>query len=122
VFGAGPVGLMAAHSAFLRGADRVFVVDKEKDRLDLAKRYEATPVDLAEADPVEQIMDATAGVGVYLPQYPGAATGPAKQGRITWDYGTFFSKGQRMGTGQCPVKRYNRRLDGWTKVLLHPAG
>ena len=29
VFGAGPVGLMAAHSAMIRGAAEVFVVDKE---------------------------------------------------------------------------------------------
>jgi glutathione-independent formaldehyde dehydrogenase len=38
VFGAGPVGLMAAHSAFIRGAARVLVVDKETDRLGLAAR------------------------------------------------------------------------------------
>ena len=30
------------------------------------------------------------------------------QGRIPWQYGQFFTKGQRMGTGQCPVKGYNR--------------
>jgi glutathione-independent formaldehyde dehydrogenase len=152
VFGAGPVGLMAAHSAMIRGASQVFVVDKEKDRLDLAGKIGATPVDFSHGDPVEQILDATGGrgtdcgveavgyqahdpsgqehpelvldnlvkvvrstggigvVGVYLPQDPGAATEEAKQGRIGFDYGTFFSKGQRMGTGQCPVMRYNRHL------------
>lgn len=198
VFGAGPVGLMAAHSAFIRGAAQVFSVDKEPDRLRLADEIGATPIDISRADPVEQILEATGGrgadrgveavgyqahdhagdehpalvldnlvqavrfagsigvVGVYMPQDPGAATEQARQGRIGWDYGTFFTKGQRMGTGQCPVKRYNRqlrdliiagkarpgwivshelglgeaptgyekfdqRLDGWTKVLLHPA-
>ncbi|MDQ1714839.1 MAG: glutathione-independent formaldehyde dehydrogenase [Frankiaceae bacterium] len=197
VFGAGPVGLMAAHSAFLRGASQVFVVDKEKDRLNLAKSVDATPIDFAQGDPVEQIMQATKGkgvdrgveavgyqahdpsgeehpelvldnlvkvvratgaigvVGVYVPEDPGAASAPAKEGRLGWDYGTFFSKGLRMGTGQAPVKRYNRqlrdliiagratpgfivshelplsqapqgydkfdrRVDGCTKVLLHP--
>ena len=94
-------------------------------------------------------------VGVYMPEDPGAGGEQARQGRIGWDYGTFFTKGQRMGTGQAPVKRYNRqlrdliiegrarpswivshelgldeaptayenfdkRVDGWTKVLLHP--
>ncbi|KAL8764476.1 MAG: hypothetical protein Q9194_007055, partial [Teloschistes cf. exilis] len=34
VFGAGPVGLMAAYSAHLRGAARIFVVDKVKERLE----------------------------------------------------------------------------------------
>lgn len=33
VFGAGPVGLMAAHSALIMGAARVFSVDMEPDRL-----------------------------------------------------------------------------------------
>jgi glutathione-independent formaldehyde dehydrogenase len=94
-------------------------------------------------------------VGVYMPEDPGAANEQAKQGRVGFDYGTFFTKGQHMGTGQAPVMRYNRQLrdliiegratpsflvshelplgqaaegydnfdkrnDGWTKVLLHP--
>lgn len=49
-------------------------------------------------------------VGVYVPSDPGAATEPAKEGRIGWDFGTCFTKGQQIGTGQCPVKRYNRAL------------
>jgi glutathione-independent formaldehyde dehydrogenase len=197
VFGGGPVGLMAAHSAYLLGASQVFVVDQASDRLQLAKQIDAVPIDFSAGDPVEQILDATDGigvdkgveavgyqahdssgdehpelvldnlvkvvrtagaigvVGVYMPEDPGAATDAAKEGRIGWDYGTFFTKGQRMGTGQAPVKRYNRqlrdliitgrakpswivshevsleeapdaydkfdrRVDGYTKVLLHP--
>lgn len=199
VFGAGPVGLMAAHSAMLRGACRVFVVDQQPDRLALAERFGATPVNFAEDDATEAIMEATAGsgvdcgveavgyqahdhdgrehpemvldklvevvrstgrigvVGVYNPQDPGAATEGAKDGRIGFDYGSVFDKNIAMGHGQCPVKRYNRQLrdliiagraypgvivshelpleqapqaysqfdkraDGWTKVLLHPDG
>jgi len=198
VFGGGPVGLMAAHSAMIRGAARVFVVDKEPDRLALAEKIGAIAVDFSAADPVEQLMDATHGrgadcgveavgyqahdpsgdehpelvldnlvqsvrttggigvVGVYVPEDPGAATEGAKEGRVAFDYGTLFMKGQHMGTGQAPVKRYNRQLrdlivagratpsfivshelsldeaasgyehfdkreDGWTKVLLRPA-
>jgi glutathione-independent formaldehyde dehydrogenase len=49
-------------------------------------------------------------VGVYVPQDPQAATEGAKEGRIGFDCGTFFQKGQRIGTGQCPVKRYNTEL------------
>ncbi|NUR06046.1 MAG: glutathione-independent formaldehyde dehydrogenase [Nocardioidaceae bacterium] len=197
VFGAGPVGLLAAHSARIRGASEVFVVDQQPDRLKLAAHADCTPVDFSEGDPVQQILEATAGlgvdcgieavgwqahdptgeehpelvldnlvsvvkahggigvVGVYVPQDPGGPNDLARDGRPAWDYGSFFSKGQRMGTGQAPVKRYNRqlrdlilygranpgflvshelpldeaaagyrnfdeRLDGWTKVLLHP--
>ena len=61
VFGAGPVGLMAAHSAFLRGAARVFVVDKEPDRLALAERIGAEPINLGDGDPVELIIEANSG-------------------------------------------------------------
>ena len=38
IYGAGPVGLMAAMSANLRGADQVFVVDRQPDRLKLVER------------------------------------------------------------------------------------
>jgi glutathione-independent formaldehyde dehydrogenase len=152
VFGAGPVGLLAAHSSYLRGAARVFVADLQPDRLALAERFGATAINIADMDPAEQIRDKTAGlgadcgieavgyqahdetghehpemvldalvaavrttggigvVGVYVPQDPRAATEGAKEGRIGFDYGTFFQKGQRMGTGQCPVKRYNTEL------------
>lgn len=196
VFGAGPVGLLAAYSAFLRGASRVYVVDKEADRLRLARSIGAEPIDFGAGDPVDQIIDLNGGevdrgveavgyqahdptgeehpelvldnlvktvrstgaigvVGVYVPQDPGAASGLARDGRVAFDYGTMFQKGIRMGTGQCPVKRYNRllrdlivagradpsfiishdlplseavdaydkfdkRVDGYTKVILHP--
>src|SRR6201990_2115879 len=63
VFGAGPVGLLAAHSAMIRGASQVFVVDKEQDRLDLAGKIGTTPIDFSKGDPVEQLMDATDGRG-----------------------------------------------------------
>ena len=197
VFGAGPVGLLAAHGSFLCGAARVFVADLEKDRLALAERFGATAINIADVDPAEFVRDATDGlgadcgieavgyqahdqagdehpemvldalvnavratggigvVGVYVPQDPQAATEGAKEGRIGFDYGTFFQRGQRMGAGQCPVKRYNtelrdmiiagratpsllvshelpleqapdayekfdKRADGYTKVILHP--
>jgi glutathione-independent formaldehyde dehydrogenase len=197
VFGAGPVGLLAAHSAFLRGASRVFVVDQHPDRLALAEKIGAEPIDFSRGDPAEQIIEANSGevdrgveavgyqahdptgtehpelvldnlvksvrstgaigvVGVYVPQDPGAKDKLAKAGRIAFDYGSLFQKGLRMGTGQCPVKRYNevlrdlivagranpsfivshelpledavdaydkfdKRIDGYTKVLLRPA-
>ena len=197
VFGAGPVGLMAAHSAFLKGASQVFVVDKEPDRLALAGEIGATAINFADGDPSDAIMEATDGfgadcgieavgyqahdqagqehpemvldnlvkvvratghigvVGVYVPEDPGGATEPAKEGRIAFNYGEAFTKGISIAAGQCPVKKYNRelrdliihgksrpswivshevaledapgayekfdkRLDGYTKVLLKP--
>ncbi|MFD7509595.1 glutathione-independent formaldehyde dehydrogenase [Streptomyces sp. NPDC059853] len=198
VFGAGPVGLMAAYSALLRGAATVFVVDRQPDRLRLAERIGAVPIDYSQGDPAEQIKDRTGGegtdkgidavgyqatvregeeqpamvlntlvesvrptgilgvVGLYVPSDPGGPSESARHGELLFTMGRFFEKGLRMGTGQANVKAYNRQLrdmiiagratpsflvshrlplreapdayqhfdrrdDGWTKVLLKPA-
>ncbi|MFD4664453.1 glutathione-independent formaldehyde dehydrogenase [Streptomyces halstedii] len=63
VSGAGPVGLMAAYSALLRGASKVFVIDKVPSRLALAEQIGAVPVDYSKVDAVEQITEQTRGVG-----------------------------------------------------------
>ncbi|HEY8372721.1 MAG TPA: glutathione-independent formaldehyde dehydrogenase [Pseudonocardiaceae bacterium] len=63
VYGGGPVGLMAAYSAMLRGASRVFVVDRVPERLQKAEEIGAIPINFAEGDPVQQIKDQTDGEG-----------------------------------------------------------
>ena len=63
VYGAGPVGLMAAYSAFIRGASRVFVVDRIPARLAKAEEIGAVPIDFGHGDPVEQIKQQTDGEG-----------------------------------------------------------
>jgi glutathione-independent formaldehyde dehydrogenase len=63
VYGAGPVGLLAAYSALLCGASRVFVVDRVPERLAKAAQIGAIAVDFSAGDPVEQIRDQTGGEG-----------------------------------------------------------
>lgn len=199
ILGCGPVGLMAAHSAMIKGASQVFIVDRHPDRLGLAEQIGAIPINDSKESPTEQILELTSGlgadcgcecvgyqchdpaghevpnmtmnelvkavkatgqlgvVGVFVEQDPSAADKLAKEGKMAFDFGAFFTKGQRMGTGQANVKAYNRYLaelihhdrakpswivshelsleeapdayahfdsreDGWTKVILHPAG
>ena len=152
VYGGGPVGLMAAYSATLRGASRVMVVDHQPDRLRLAEKAGAMPIDDTDGDHIERILEATGGrgadkgcecvgyqahdpqgqerpeatmndlvasvkatgaigvVGVFLPQDDGAPTKLTQQGKLPFDFGKFWFKGQRIGTGQANVKAYNRRL------------
>ncbi len=55
IFGAGPVGLMAAYSSILKGASEVYVVDNIPERLEKAKELGAIPVNFSDGDPVEQI-------------------------------------------------------------------
>jgi glutathione-independent formaldehyde dehydrogenase len=153
VYGAGPVGLMAAYSALLRGAARVFSVDRVPERLAKAEEIGAIPIDFSKGDPVQMIKDQTDGEGtdkgvdavgyqaqvgdgsreepaivlnslietvrptgrlgvpgLYVPADPGGPDDQAKSGMLLVSIGRMFEKGQVIGTGQCNVKRYNRRL------------
>ncbi|EYT78177.1 MULTISPECIES: glutathione-independent formaldehyde dehydrogenase [unclassified Streptomyces] len=154
VFGAGPVGLMAAYSALLRGASKVFTVDRVPERLAKAEEIGAVPIDFTQGDPAEQIKEQTGGEGtdkgvdavgyqaqshkdvgheepavvlntlvetvrptgmlgipgLYVPSDPGGPDEHAKHGQLLVSIGKMFEKGQRMGTGQCNVKQYNRQL------------
>ncbi len=157
IYGAGPVGLMAAMSARIQGASQIFVVDGQPDRLALAKQIGATPIDTKDGEIGDQIRELTGGlgadcgsecigyqchnnkgeevpnlvmnslvdavkstgqigvVGVFIPQDPGAQDALAKKGQIAFDFGKFWFKGMKIGTGQCNVKAYNRRL----RDLIH---
>ncbi len=156
IYGAGPVGLMAAMSARIQGASQIFVVDGQPDRLALAEQIGATPIH-AKDDIGEQIRELTGGlgadcgaecvgyqctnakgkevpnltmnalvdgvkatgtlgvVGVFIPQDPGADDALAKKGQLAFDFGKFWFKGQKIGTGQANVKAYNRYL----RDLIH---
>jgi threonine dehydrogenase-like Zn-dependent dehydrogenase len=63
VFGAGPVGLLAAYSASLRGASKIMVVDRHQDRLKLAASIGAIPIDDSKEPAVDQILELTDGEG-----------------------------------------------------------
>jgi threonine dehydrogenase-like Zn-dependent dehydrogenase len=56
IFGAGPVGQMATLSAMIRGASKVYVVDRIAQRLDLAASIGAIPINMNASDPVQQIL------------------------------------------------------------------
>jgi glutathione-independent formaldehyde dehydrogenase len=198
VYGAGPVGLMAVYAAMIRGASKVFSVDRVPERLAKAKEVGAIPVNFDDGDPVEQIKSQTDGLGtdkgidavgyqavvggadreepavvlnqliqtvqptgalgipgLYVPSDPGGPDEQAKRGMLLVSIGKAFEKGLRFGTGQTNVKAYNRylrdmitagratpsfvvsnelplddapdayqkfdrRVEGYTKVILHP--
>ena len=152
IYGAGPVGLMAACSANLKGASKVMVVDTHKDRLKLAEQIGAIAVNDTEGGGVDRILELTGGkgadrgcecvgyqccnmhreevpnltmnnlvktvkatggigvVGVFLPEDPHAKDKLAKEGKLAFDFGQFWVKGQHVATGQANVKAYNRKL------------
>lgn len=149
VYGAGPVGLMAAYSAVLRGAGRVWIADHHADRLRVAEGIGVIPIDTTKENPVEVVKEATLGlgadngcecvgyqahdpqghedaslalnglidsvrftgdigvVGVFLPEDPGGAEAQGDleaHGKVPIDFGLMWLKGQKIGTGQAPVK------------------
>jgi threonine dehydrogenase-like Zn-dependent dehydrogenase len=63
IYGSGPVGLMAAHSAMIKGACNVIVVDRHPDRLRLAESIGAIAIDDSKENPVDRVMELTHGLG-----------------------------------------------------------
>jgi glutathione-independent formaldehyde dehydrogenase len=156
VYGCGPVGLMAAYSAMVKGASMVMIVDRHPDRLALAETIGVIPIDDSKESPVDRVMElthglgadrgcecvgwqahdpqghehpnltlnnlvksvrATGGLGVVgvFTQDPKSPDPLMKEGEVAFDWATFFEKGHTVGSGQCNVKRYNRRL----RQLIH---
>ncbi|WP_211310154.1 alcohol dehydrogenase catalytic domain-containing protein [Branchiibius hedensis] len=63
VVGAGPVGLCAVMAAVALGAEKVIVVDMVPERLAEAAGFGAIPVNAAETDPYDAVLDLTNWVG-----------------------------------------------------------
>ena len=65
IFGAGPVGQMAAASAKMLGAEKIFMVDHHPYRLEFARQaYGVIPVNFDDVDPAEFIIENTNSRGV----------------------------------------------------------
>jgi threonine dehydrogenase-like Zn-dependent dehydrogenase len=129
VVGCGPVGLMAVVAAHELGAERIFALDTVPERLALAARFGATPVDLKQQDPVAVLRDATEGRGadavleaVGSPEAttlafdlarPGgtlAAVGVHHEAAFPFSPGAAYDKNLTYRIGRCPVRHYMERL------------
>jgi threonine dehydrogenase-like Zn-dependent dehydrogenase len=129
VVGCGPVGLMAVLAAHELGAERIFALDTVPERLALAARFGATPVNLKEQDPVATVRTATEGRGadavleaVGSPEAttlafelarPGgtlAAVGVHHEAAFPFSPGAAYDKNLTYRIGRCPVRHYMERL------------
>jgi len=63
VVGAGPVGFFCIQAARLHGAEEVLALDMEADRLALAEKVGATPINVKEHNPQMAVSDLTEGRG-----------------------------------------------------------
>jgi glutathione-independent formaldehyde dehydrogenase len=166
IYGAGPVGLLAALSAKIKGAAEIYVVDSVPARLEKVEEIGAIPIDFTDGSPVEQIIDIRKHnkkhldslrpgeekmkgvmcgidavgyqahdegnpdierpsqvtedllelvnptgnlgiIGAFMPEDPGGVDSNAKQGIYDIPWARLFEKGLTVGSGQCPVKKYN---------------
>jgi threonine dehydrogenase-like Zn-dependent dehydrogenase len=129
VVGCGPVGLFAVLGARERGAERVFAVDLLPERLALAERFGATPVDARENDPREAVKESTEGRGadavlevVGSPEAtrlafdlvrPGgivSAVGVHTEAQFAFSPVEAYDKNLTYRAGRCPARRYMERL------------
>jgi len=66
LFGVGGVGMTMVQLARAFGAAKVFAVDIQTDKLQIAQRYGAIPVNATQVDPVVEIQRQTDGLGVEV--------------------------------------------------------
>jgi 2-desacetyl-2-hydroxyethyl bacteriochlorophyllide A dehydrogenase len=124
LLGLGPVGLCAIQAARAAGATQVFAIDTVSERLDMARRFGATPIHLTDEDPKRAIRAATAGAGVDV--VVDAVGDPAPLAlaiSLVRDAGTVSGIGAYAGRGEVPLglawlKGVTLRL-GLANVIAH---
>ena len=124
VLGLGPVGLCAVQAARAAGATRVFAIDTVPERLDMARRFGATPIHLTDEDPKRAIRAATDGAGVDV--VVDAVGDPAPLAlaiSLVRDAGVVSGIGAYAGKGEVPLglawlKGVTLRL-GLANVIAH---
>ncbi len=66
IIGAGPIGLLALQAILARGAARVFIADRDAERLAMGAALGGAAIDAREVDTAEAVRDATGGVTVAV--------------------------------------------------------
>ena len=124
VLGLGPVGLCAVQAAIAGGAVEVFAIDTVAERLEMARRFGATPLHLSEDDPKRAVRAATEGLGVDVVVDAVGDPGPlALAVSLARDAGTVSGIGAYAGKGEVPLglawlKSLNLKL-GVANVIAH---
>lgn len=94
VLGCGPTGLAAVMCARLFGAGTVLAIDHHGDRLQIAERLGATPINFDHVDPLDAIKAATGGRGAdVVADATGKVGGVNAAYRLVRSYGTLILLG-----------------------------
>jgi threonine dehydrogenase-like Zn-dependent dehydrogenase len=124
VLGLGPVGLCAVQAAVAGGASHVFAVDSVEQRLDLARRFGATPVHLTEGNAKAEVRGASGGRGADVvveavghPAAVEAAIGLARNAGTVSGIGVQVGRSE-FNLGLAWLKGLDLRL-GLANVIAH---
>ncbi len=134
IVGCGPVGMMAAVGALEQGAESVFIIDRIPERLAIAERFGATPINFDTTDAIQVINDATDGRGadavmevVGSPQASSLAFDLVRAGGIISIAGVHnephftisptqaYDKNLTIVSGRCPARAYMETLQDVAK-------
>jgi threonine dehydrogenase-like Zn-dependent dehydrogenase len=120
VVGCGPVGLMGVVAARERGAARVWALDAVPERLALAERFGAQPLDVADevalgrlrADGVDSVLEAVGSPAATRLAFdlvrPGgtlAACGVHTEAHFAFAPGEAYDRNLTYRAGRCPARR-----------------
>ncbi|MEJ0030123.1 MAG: zinc-binding dehydrogenase [Bacteroidota bacterium] len=113
VIGCGPVGLMAVIGAKHYGSDKLFAIDTIPERLAMAKKFGATPIDASKENAIEKIKEVTDGRGADAVM---EAVGSSGAGKLAYDL--LRPGGIISVVGVCndphlsftPVEAYNKNI------------
>ena len=129
VIGCGPIGLFTLISAQLFGPSLVLAIDNVPERLELARKKGAVPINFDHEDPVAKIKELTDGRGAdvvceavgsetslkstfYMVRRGGtiSVAGVFVERHFDFPIGRAFDRGLTFRIGMCNVKEYMARL------------
>ena len=129
IVGCGPVGMMATIGAIEQRAEKLFVIDRLPERLAIAEKFGATPINFETENPRQIIEETTEGRGVDsvmevvgTPQagsmafdlvQPGGVisiAGVHSESYFTITPSQAYDKNLTLTTGRCPARAYMEQL------------
>lgn len=129
VIGCGPVGLMAVLAAKHLGAGRVFAIDRMPERLELARKFGAEPIDFSRQDArtvIDRATDARgadaalecvgtpeatrAALNLLRPAGTLAAAGVHTEDHLAFSPGEAYDRNLTYRAGRCPARHWMDRV------------
>ncbi|HET9746313.1 MAG TPA: alcohol dehydrogenase catalytic domain-containing protein [Chitinophagaceae bacterium] len=129
VVGCGPVGLMTIMAAKHLGAENLFAIDYQNERLQMAREFGATPLNLSGVDVKAVILESTRGrgadavmevvgssealrlaIGLLRPGGTISSVGVHSASHFSFSPSEAYDKNLVYKSGRCPAHYYSEKL------------